>query len=66
MEIGLKNELAAKQNKMKEVIEIMSMKEDNGNEIQFKLNQVQAQLINLTSEKEELVNRYTKEIEELK
>lgn len=66
MEIGLKNELTAKQNKMKEVIEIMSMKEDNGNEIQFKLNQVQAQLINLTSEKEELVNRYTKEIEELK
>ena len=66
MEIGLKNELTAKQNKMKEVIEIMSMKEDNGNEIQFKLNQVQAQLINLTSEKEEFFNRYTKEIEELK
>lgn len=66
MEIGLKNELIAKQNKMKEVIEIMSMKEENGNEIQFKLNQVQAQLINITSEKEELVNRYTKEIEELK
>lgn len=42
------------------------MKEENGNEIQFKLNQVQAQLINITNEKEQLVNRYNREIEELR
>ena len=42
---------------------LINQKEENGNEIEYNLNQIKAELINLKSEKEISENKLTHQIE---
>ena len=45
---------------------LINQKEENGNEIEYSLNQIKAELINLKSEKEISENKLTQQIAEFK
>ena len=52
MENELKKQLDAKEFKLKELSSLINQKEENGNEIQFHMNKLKADLINIKEEKE--------------
>lgn len=51
MENQLKKEMENKEFKMKELNCFINQKEENGNEIEYHLNQLKAELINLREDK---------------
>jgi ribosomal protein L29 len=51
MENQLKKEMENKEFKMKELNSLINQKEENGNEIEYHLNQLKAELINLREDK---------------
>ena len=63
MENGLKKQLSSKEAELKSMSSLINQKEENGNEIEYNLNQIKAQLINLKSEKEISENKLTHQIE---
>ena len=65
MESGLKKDLESKQIQLKDLTSLISQKEENGNEIEYNLNQIKAEVINLRTDKEIYQNKSKKTIEEL-
>jgi hypothetical protein len=51
MENQLKKDMENKEFKMKELNSLINQKEENGNEIEYHLNQLKAELINLREDK---------------
>lgn len=47
----MKKEMENKEFKMKELNSLINQKEENGNEIEYHLNQLKAELINLREDK---------------
>ena len=64
--MSLKKDLESKKAELKQMTSLISQKEENGNEIEYSLNQVRAELINLRSEKQSNEGKLTKNVEELK
>lgn len=51
METSMKKKIESKEAQLKETIALINQKEENGNEIEYNLNQIKAELINIRSEK---------------